>query len=133
MKIRICTAVLLLVTLLATRLLDVHFHLPPQSSSETAHVVALAFIQVHQHDGEADHGHIASHLYEGEMDEDEGAGLLSKASFTALIFVPLLLALLVLAWRIAASLPLPQRHTDPPRPRRWARKAPPSQAPPIQA
>lgn len=133
MKTRVCTAIFLLVTLLATRLLDVHFHLPPQSSSETAHVVALAFIQVHHHDGETDHGHIASHLYEGEMDEDEGAGLLGKASFSAVIFAPLLFALLVLTWRIATSLPVRERHSDPPRPRRWARRVPPSQAPPIQA
>lgn len=134
MKLRICTTLLLLVALLATRLLDVHFHRPPASSSEAPHLVALTLIKAHHHAGEADHGHIAAHLYEGEADEDKGTGLLGKVSASTLAFVPLLLGLLLLTWRLAASPPLlPRAFESPPRPRRWARLAPPSQAPPLQA
>lgn len=133
MKTRICIAFCLLAVLLAARLLDVHFHLPPKASGEGAHVEALALIEAHRHGDEPDHGHIAGHLYEGEADETEGAGLLAKISLAAL-FVPLLLGLLLLAWRISArSLRLPRVDESPPRRRRWARLAPPSQAPPLPA
>ncbi|MES2684601.1 MAG: hypothetical protein V4650_13860 [Pseudomonadota bacterium] len=118
--------------LVATRLLDVHFHLPPKTSSEAPHLVALTLIEAHHHEGEADHGHIASHLYEGETDEDGSTGLLPKVSSGMVLIAPLLLGFLLLTWRMAASLPLPARvNGSPPRPRRWARFVPPSQAPPL--
>ena len=134
MNLRKCTFLLLLVALIATRLLDVHFHLPPASSAEQPHLVAQTLIAVHHHADEADHGHIAAHLYEGEADEDKGTGLLGKVGSSTLAFVPVLLGLLLLSWRLAASRPLLPRTTEsPPRPRQWARLAPPSQAPPLQA
>lgn len=134
MTVRNCTFILLLGVLLATRLLDVHFHLPPKASSEAPHLVALTLIDEHQHADAPDHGHVASHLYEGEADEDSGAGLLAKVSGGSVLLVPLLFGLLLLSWRLAATLPLPAYRSDsPPRPRRWAGLAPPSQAPPLQA
>ncbi|MES2883831.1 MAG: hypothetical protein V4709_03445 [Pseudomonadota bacterium] len=134
MNIRLCTILLLLVAIFATRLLDVHFHLPPKASTEAPHLVALTLIEAHHHAGEADHGHIAGHLYEGETDEDSGAGLLAKVNGGIVLLVPLLFGLLLLSWRLSAALPLPAYRSDvPPRPRRWAGLAPPSQAPPLQS
>lgn len=125
MNLRNCTFILLLMALLATRLLDVHFHLPPRVSGEAPHLVALALVEAHHHGNTPDHGHIAQHLYEDE--QDEGAGLLAKLSSGVVLFVPLLLGLLLLTWRTAASLPLPACcSAAPPRPRRWAYLAPPS-------
>lgn len=134
MNSRICTVFLLLLALLATRLLDVHFHLPPTSSSETPHLVAVALVEAHQHDGAPDHGHIASHLYEGEADEDAGTGLLAKLGSSAMVIAPVLLGLFLLLWRtdIVSRLSL-TAFESPPRPRRWARQSPPSQAPPLLA
>lgn len=134
MTLRTFTFLLLLVALVATRLLDVHFHLPPASSTEAPHLVAQTLIEAHHHEGEADHGHIASHLFEGEADEDSGAGLLAKVNGGVVLLASLLLfAWLLLSWRRVAALPLSAYCSDaPPRPRRWAGLAPPSQAPPLQ-
>ena len=134
MNLRLCTILLLLVALFSTRLLDVHFHLPPTTSSEAPHLVASTLIEAHHHADEPDHGHVASHLYEGEADEDSGTGLLAKVNGSIVLWVPLLLGLLLLAWQLATALPLSAYRSDaPPRPRRWAGLAPPSQAPPLQA
>ena len=134
MNLRNGTFILLLVALLATRLLDVHFHLPPKVSGEAPHLVALTLIKAHHHAEEPDHGHIAAHLYEGEADEDEGAGLLAKASVNVMLLLPLLFGLLLLSWRLATTLPASACTDDsPPRPRHRVRLAPPSQAPPLQA
>ena len=134
MNLRICTALLLLVALLATRLLDVHFHLPPKVSGETPHLVALTLVKAHHHAGEADHGHLAAHLYEGEADKDESTGLLAKASVHGVLMLPLLFGLLLLSWRLVTALPASGRSDDPPQRRRHhAHLAPPSQAPPLPA
>lgn len=134
MNLRLCTILLLLVALFATQLLDVHFHLPPKVSGEAPHLVALTLIEAHHHADEPDHGHVASHLFEGEADEDSGAGLLAKLNGGIVLLMPLLLGLLLLTWRLVAALPLSAyRGESPPRPRRWAGLAPPSQAPPLQA
>lgn len=128
---RHCIVLLLLATLLATRLLDVHFHLPAQASQEAPHVVATALIEAHQHDNEPDHGHLAAHLYEGETDDREGAGLLTKLNAGPVLLLALLLGSVLPFWPRATALLLPRRADDSPPPtRRWARLAPPSQAPP---
>jgi len=125
---------LLLLVLLATRLLDVHFHRPALASDETPHLAALALIESHHHEGESDHGHLAAHLYEGEVDDGESAGLFPQSKASALWLLALLLPGLSLLWPRSLASPLPVRRDEsPPRPRRWARLAPPSQAPPSLA
>ncbi len=131
MRFRTCIVICLLASLLATRLLDVHFHLPAATSGESPHLVTL--IEAHQHEGEPDHGHIAGHLYEGETDEDEGAAILAKLVSTLTLCLPLLLAWLWLARRSTAFTLLPCASEVRQRPRRWPRFAPPSQGPPLLA
>jgi hypothetical protein len=134
MSFRPLTVLLLLCALVATRLLDAHFHLPPKASGEAPHLVAALLIDAHEHAQAPDHGHIASHLYEDEVDEEHGEGLLAKLASSMLLWVPVLLAFLLLSWRPAALLQLPARGGEsPPRPRRRALLAPPSQAPPLLA
>lgn len=132
MTFRNCTFILLLGVLLAARLLDVHFHVPPKVSGEAPHLVALTLIKAHHHADEPDHGHIAQHLFEGEQDEDEGTGLLAKVGSSPVFFLPVLFGLLLLGWRRATAQPASAYKNDsPPRPRHRAHLAPPSQAPPL--
>lgn len=131
---RHCIILILLATLLATRLLDVHFHLPAQASQEAPHVVATALIEAHQHNNEPDHGHLAAHLYEGETDEGEGAGLVAKLNAGAVLLLALLLSGVLPLWPRTTALRLPRRADESPPPtRRRAHLAPPSQAPPYLA
>lgn len=131
MKLRTGAVFCLLAVLLAARLLDVHFHLPPKTAGETVHAVVLTLIETHQHGAEPGHGHLAGHLYEGETDETQDDGLLAKTSLLTVLLLPLLLGFLLRAWRAGSALRLPARANEsPPRPRRWAYLAPPSQAPP---
>lgn len=133
MKSRPCTVLFLLVVLLAARLLDVHFHLPSPTSGEAPHLVALTLIQAHHHADEADHGHIASHLFEGEADEGKGTGLLGKPGSSSSLMLPfVLVTFALLAWLDSRARPLPLPAPPPARTRRQAHNAPPpSQAPPL--
>lgn len=125
---------LLLGALLATQVLGVHFHRPSAANGTPGHVAAATLINTHQHAGQPDHGHLAAHLYENELDESGVAGLFAQLGFALLLGAALLLGFLRLPRRRETTLPVRARSRDAPIPPRriWASLSPPSQAPPFR-